>query len=658
MMDYTFDDLTQMIGTRAESIISSDLGLESIGRSMYACFLTQHDKGQKNAPTQFFPDSFKFKCHDCGLLYDIKDHAKAKFSDGKEQYKYLEGLAGVTEVKREYKPMKKEKATKYNARFSGLQQMQIRGTWDNPKMLEYLESRSISQNIAKMFHISGDDEAVYLNYWASNGKTLELARIKGRKIGDIPNGQDKYLKISGGESILFGSHLYNGQRVLIVLEGEFDALAMTEGIYHINAQSHCMAVSVPSGASSVKWIESCKDFLKQFDTIVVCPDIDKTGIKMRENCFDALKDYDVRWIDLSVFLKADKYNDVNSLLITQGKKVVADLLKHIEKPYHSCGMLANKIQREAKRELFFTGFYGLDRACKFKFGELAVLAGESNDGKTTITRQMLITAIKNGQKVGAVFGEETPEKFMDLTIRQAYHGGDNFESQMDYFGDSQFQPKFEVEDQWRKEYGKNVNLFQLDRVRDTEKIGEKILDWVSHCADIEGHKVFFIDNLMKVTADEDSDEYVAQAKFIEKLYRLAQKKGVFIMMIVHTKKITGLINQNSIHGTKKIYNTPDYVLFFQRMDRFSATDKMNPQQANDFIRYKAGVNKEQEFTSFIWAHKIRDRNSSYSQDMHVLEYDFKTTCSSELLSAKYTSKVHENGWSKIIGEYSKQDSNF
>ncbi len=270
-------------------------------------------------------------------------------------------------------------------------------------------------------------------------------------------------------------------------------------------------------------------------------------------------------------------------------------------------------------------------------------------------RQMMIFAIRNGVKMGCMFGEETNSKFMDLTIRQAYHGEHCFDCKTDSFGDNNYTPLLEIEDRFKKEFGDAVNLFQIDKVREIEKIGTKIIEWICHCSDIEGRTAFFLDNLMKITADEESDEYRAQASFIEKLYRTAQKKGVFIMMVVHTKKITGLIDANSISGTKKIYNTPDHVLFFQRMDRFTKTKDMTREQADKQIRYQCSIPEHINFTSFMWAHKIRDRNPSYTKDCHVLEYDFKTTCSTELLPSKFNKRVHENGWSVIINTMTKSD---
>lgn len=454
-----------------------------------------------------------------------------------------------------------------------------------------------------------------------------------------------------------GDHMYQeGQRVLIVCNSDDDAMAMMQGIHYINSLKYALCVSAPEDSDSFFWIERSVPLLSKFQSIIICSSVDSKGVKFREGCFERLANFNIQWIDLSQFVNSKHHTTINDLLESQGKKAVADLMKHVEAPPHSCGMLVKKINRDAQKEIYFTGFYGLDRACKFKFGELAILAGESNDGKTTMMRQFMIFAVRNGVNHGCMFGEETNSKFMDLTIRQSYHGEHCFESTTDFFGDNQYTPKMEIEDRFKKEFGDAVNLFQIDKVREIERIGVKIIDWICHCSDIEGRRAFLIDNLMKVTADEESDEYKAQASFIEKLYRTAQKKGVFIMMIVHTKKITGLIDQNSIHGTKKIYNTPDHVIFFQRMDRFSQTKELNKDQADKIIRHKASLPDHIEFTSFMWAHKIRDRNPSYQKDLHALGYDFKTTCSTELLSKYHGSQVHKDGWSMFVSDIEPSDS--
>ena len=182
------------------------------------------------------------------------------------------------------------------------------------------------------------------------------------------------------DEYMTGDHMYQeSQRALIICNSELDSMAMMQGIHHINSLKYVLCVSAPEDSDSFFWIERSIKLLSRFETIIICSSIDLKGIKFRETCFELLANFPIRWIDLNQFLNPKHHTTIDDLLNTQGKKIVADLMKHVEKPPHSCGMLVSKINRDAQKTMFMTGFYGLDRACKFKFGELAVLAGESND---------------------------------------------------------------------------------------------------------------------------------------------------------------------------------------------------------------------------------------------------------------------------------------
>ena len=651
MDNYELDELKSMIGDKALYQIVGYYGLREYKNGEYDCIMTEH----KSKATMKWLSGLNFHCCNCDQNYDIVNHAKKLHPDN--MHAYLKDLAGVGDGT--YKPVENVHTVmaskpvsepppeniRYNNQFSGLPDLKrlTKGISQNAE--NYLESRRISLQTAKQFGLDADDGIIYLNYWSImiNG-SCTLCKIKGRKIGDLNNSPGKYIGITGGESILFGAHFYRGQRRLIITEGEFDCMAMYQAINYVNAQNDLMAVSVPSGAGANKWIEQCQDFLKQFETVIICPDGDPDGIKMRETCFERMTalDIDVRWIDIR---RKTKKNDINALLIESGLSGVSDLLKRIEEPYHTCGLTGDQIKKSIKKELYFTGFYGLDRCCKFQFGETAVLAGESNDGKTTVCRQIANYAIKCGHRVGGFFGEEESQTFRELGIRQAYGDPNNFTKEEDYFGDLELTPTDEAIQKWSDEYGRNINLFQVSRVRDNKNTGDEILDWMRHCADVEGRRVFIIDNLMKITAGDPAGEFVAQARFIEQLYNLSQQKGLFSILIVHTKKIEGFINVNSISGTKKIYNTPDYVLFFQRLDRMQVNDR---QEAATSIREIAKVGPEIEFTLYMRAHKIRNRPGAYNIDTHILRYDQQTTRSVELLPVEYHKKTHNNGYSELL----------
>ncbi len=832
------NQLKDTIGDRAESTIASHFGVVKSGGT-YPCRLTYHNKGDRARMTWL--NGYSFHCNDCGNSYDIINLAKDGLRlEGEELFKFLNEQAGLIAVQESNPKPKEEKAppsTKFFADFSGLPSVERICEGVTEAAREYLWSRNISDDtFLKVYGCSGDDNGLYFNYWSRGHdpkRSWNLCKVKGRKLGDIKNGKNKYHAIAGGSNIMFGAHLYNGHGRLIITEGEIDALSMHEGISFVGAQDQIMACSVPSG-SSYKWIDDCEAFLRLFESIVICADSDEAGIKFKETVFLKMRDtYNVRWIDLSL----QKVNDVNELLTTKGKEVVGDLLNSIEAPCHSHGLTGDRIERNMRGGYIKTGYYGLDRALQgCKLGEVTVFAGESNDGKclhpdqevimydgslmkakdiieghllmgpdsmprrvistvsgvqemfkitqhagedyivnrshilslkvadgagrdvfdchrnrysdgdivnisiddylmsnktfkrrvkgwkspridfgdrshisgdisgipvkierkkstlekkknhlqtkisvesigegaycgfqlvgedslfllkdftvthnSTICRQIISYNARNGIGCGGVFGEETPERFMDESIRQVYTNREDFHiAGTTEWGDVFFEPTKTTEDRWKQEYGKMINLFQIDKVRNNDRIGVKIFDWMSHCVEVEGKCFFVIDNLMKITADEASDEFAAQARFIEQLYRFAQKKMVHILLVVHTKKIVGLIDQNSISGTKKIYNTPDNVLFFQRIDRLKAPDGVDMDKIKGGLMEK--TNTSSDFTSYISAHKIRHRNPNYTNTIHLMEYDVKTTVTTELLSSDdfHEQSLYDDGHSRVV----------
>lgn len=645
---YDIAELKQLIGTDAEKIIADHFGIVPDKSGDYRCQMTKHGGETK---MRWLGDTFR--CINCTKLFDICSLAAVVAKDN--QMAYLKELAGVTD-NGEFKvnrksPFKKgnpqmAQTKKYNKNFSGLPEFKSLAEGLSKNALNWLSTRGFDLQTLKKMLLTGDDENVYFNYCSVFNQGYSICKIKGRRIGEIKNGDDKYLKIGGGESILFGAHNYQGQSRLIVCEGELDATAMQQGIDYINVGQHAMAVSVPAGAKSFGWIEQCEEFLRQFEVIILCPDSNADGVAMREKGIEKLTEmnFDVRWIDIS---RQIKDGDINDLLKTQGNKAVADLLSIIEHPSHSCGLIGNQIE-SVKRNDFFTGFFGIDRSCKFKYGETIVFAGDSNGGKTTLARQFMLYPISKGIKIGIFSGEEDNDIFRDLCIRQVYGDAAMMKGELDYYGDSEPVPKPEYIDRWNKEYGSKLNLFQQIRVRDIEVVGEKILDWIRHCADVEGRKVIYIDNLMKVTACDNENEYKAQANFMENIYKLAQQKRIIIMLIVHTKKGEGFITGNSIHGSKKIYNTPDYVLFLERPDRMAHTKNVPRGMAEKFMREDAKMGPDIQFDSVIRSHKIRNRPTCYNITTHLLRYDPLTTCSIELLSAQYHKRTHGNGYSALI----------
>jgi hypothetical protein len=599
-----------------------------------------------------------FFCHDCKSPYDIINHAEVHHKEDIEGY-----LKKLSKGKKVTTQVVKAKPTKIQD-FKKLKEISGLTTELHSDTLEWLESRGISKETADAYGITGSDSGCHFNYYVPVDEDYRLVFLKARVLGDVPNGKDKYFCVAGGNPVLYGMHLYVAQAILVITEGEVDCVSFYEGISFAGMTDKVIVCSVPTGTSHT-WVESCKSFIEKFKMVVIVSDSDEAGVKFREVCFQKISYHDnVRWIDMEQMLPTGKkLNDVNDYLRLYGKQKVAQLLSKIEVPHHDCGTSASKTRRVSRTGHIKTGFFGLDRVLSgLKLSNLSLLAGESNDGKSTIGRQIIGYMAKNKVGIGCMMGEETDECFMDSMIRQQYHEDNLYNKAEDDWGDTFFTPKAEVEERWKHEFGEQIGLFQISRVRQNDSVIERLCEWISHGADVEGKTFFFIDNLMKITAEDSDNEFAAQAKVIEELYKLATKKQIHIMLVTHTKKIEGLINDNSISGSKKLINTPDVILAFQRADRLKSSRDMTKDAAIWRIATNAGLverpTKEEakgayvgpEFTSYINCFKIRDRKSTYTRTVHCLKYDARTQLSFEQLPSEGVnkSKLYEDGYSVIL----------
>ncbi len=659
-------DFKDAINGNAERIIAKELSIKEEGGS-YPCKITKHRKGNLARMVWFDTGDTQqntFFCHDCNESYDIITHANKHHSDDKS---YLSKLAKGKSAKP--KPKKKVQVIKD---FSKLDEVQSLSSELSDEAYEWLESRGISKHVAGVYGITGDSNNCHFNYYipVDSEEEFRLVNLKSRRLGDVENGDNKYFAQKGGSAVLYGMHTYVSQRILIICEGEVDCISFYEGVHYKSAQEHVCVVSVPTGTSH-SWVESCRSFLDKFQRIVIVADSDEAGIKFREGCFERL-DFcpDVQWIDMGEVLpNGKKFNDVNDYLRLSGKLKTSQLMSRMEVINHDCGFNASKIVRKGGAGHIKTGFFGLDRAIQgLRIHDLSMFLGDSNDGKSTIMRQLIGYVVKQGYGVGCMMGEEQDDKFMDLMIRQQYHDGLMYNSTLNDWGDKQYAPNEEVTARWKYEFGSHINIFQQGKV-DGNEITEKLCEWITHCSDIEGKQLFIIDNLMKLTAAHPKEEFVAQGEIIEALYRLVDTKPIHIIIVAHTKKIDGLMDANSVSGSKKLINTPDNVFTFQRIDRYidSKTNSKAPtkEQAYQIQSFKAGLAPKPNgdtwnepydgpyFESYIDCMKIRDRNAGYEKTVHCYKYDKDTATLHEQLPSTSANKealdkYYKEGYTDLV----------
>ena len=147
--------------------------------------------------------------------------------------------------------------------------------------MEYLQSRGISEDIARKYEITikdGTDNILVFPFFDEKGN---LQTIKYRKT-DFDKSKDKNKEWfeANCKPILFGMKQCSEDKDrLIITEGQLDSLSVSEaGIDN--------AVSVPNGAKGFTWIPYCWDWVTEFDEIVVFGDCENEKIKLLETDFE------------------------------------------------------------------------------------------------------------------------------------------------------------------------------------------------------------------------------------------------------------------------------------------------------------------------------------------------------------------------------------
>ena len=148
---------------------------------------------------------------------------------------------------------------------------------------------------------------IVFNYYDANN---ELVFVKYRTVGK--DGQ--WTRETDTMPILYGMWLVNINKPMIIVEGEWDALAVSEcGIDNV--------VSVPSGSKDFSWIENCWDWLQQIDEFILFGDNDAPGREMTEKLIVKLGEDRCR-------IGQNKYKDANELLYREGAQAVREAIDH------------------------------------------------------------------------------------------------------------------------------------------------------------------------------------------------------------------------------------------------------------------------------------------------------------------------------------------
>ncbi len=405
-------------------------------------------------------------------------------------------------------------------------------------------------------------------YYEDGEEVLLKYRTANRK-GDKSVWQE-----GGGKKVLWGMDKVDPGDPLVLVEGEVDAVSVYEAGYE-------NVVSVPLGAESYHWVDTCYDFLEQFDEIYLWMDNDEAGQKTTKELINRLGKWRCSVIETG-------YKDANKMLFMEGKDdkeegqyAVLEAI-HSAEPVEIDGLTRISTVEDfdpAETDRIKSSIGQINHYIRgYRMGAVTVWTGVSGSGKSTFLSQEIVEAIDQEETVCVFSDEFTPPIFRYWTELQMA-GTDYVEEKPDPLSEKMSRyVKREYKDKMRSWYRDRFFLYDTSYMaQGTESMSkedylakiataEKVLKTFEYARRRHGAKVFLLDNLMMVNlALGLHDKYQEQTVFIGMLKDFAHRFGVHIHLVAHPRKEEGEISLQDISGTMDIVNRVDNVIAIKRL---------------------------------------------------------------------------------------------
>ena len=529
-------ELKDRLGNKAADIISSGLGNKLVRKgNSYFTICPFHSDTEPSL--SWYEQGNTFKCMVCDETLDIfryyTDFENLDFVEAKEKVASILGI----EISNKFE---KRTYTKAQQEFEPL----------GDEIIDFFKSRGINKSILEYWDVQKDNregkEVIVFKHKTLTGK-VELNAFRNLETKDF--GRE-----TGNKTILFGMDKIDFSKPVIITEGHIDALSVS--IVYKNV------LSVPAGINNSDWIENCWNFINRVGKFIFWADNDgKKGIELAEKIRLRLgkEKCDVEF--------HHKYKDANELLMAEGSEGLNDFIDEILSPkIEGLINMGRRRSGPAENENFKIGFYDIDRHLKgFGYGDLTVIFGRDNEGKSTFISQAIAELLKT-QKVFLYSGELPDYKIEEWIMSQIIAGDKQYiEIQHDEYGDEVKIIKDNARDAILRWYRDKFYLFESKMGCD---INSRLFDVMENAFKVLGVKVFFIDNMMTATDDSNSDTVKAENGFVKKLKNFCLTYNVHVFLIAHPNKAGSIeytpLNKVDVNGSKVITNAADNVIAVER----------------------------------------------------------------------------------------------
>lgn len=473
------------------------------------------------------------------------------------------------------------------------EKVESKGGMEVYNSLPFSAAHDVSLEVCKHFgikvginEITGQPENIYYPYYSEDGK---LVAAKVRKVSS----KDFFWIGQPGKAALFGQqNIGQGGQMVVIVEGEKDALAMTE-MFRRSGKNY-KVVSIKDGASLPKkgeklpkpdtTIAAQLDLISKFSCVVVALDNDKPGTLTAQ----AMAELIAPVTKVKIMSYPEGYKDAHDLLVGTDKAPAAPekimkLLMESKDFVPEAIYCGNDIALEDLMKPLEKGaeipFSGLQEKLQgLRKGELTTLTSSSGAGKSTLCREFAYTLVKSGYKVANIFLEESLEK-----TAQSFIALDNNIP----LSRLRATPNAIDPEDYAKSYnelvanGRNF-FFKHFGSLDSEVLMNK-MRYFAKAMEVD---YIFLDHLSVVVSgsDESDDERKLLDKICTKLAAFCTETGVGVIMVCHMRRQNsgqksasqgGMITLDDLRGSGGIAQLSFNVVAAMRDTTAMETDKAN-----------------------------------------------------------------------------------
>lgn len=385
-----------------------------------------------------------------------------------------------------------------------------------------------------------------------------VGNIVGQKIRFPDKTFTTFGKVSG---ILYGSHLWESGKKIVITEGEIDCLTVSQ-----IQGNQWPVVSVPNGAQGAKKaIQDNLEYLSKFDEVILMFDMDEAGRKAVEECAKVLpmgkaKVAQLPLKDPNECLLNGKSKDVISA-IWNAKSYRPDGIVSGEDLYEKCVVDINNFKDSVEYP-----WSALQNKTKgIRHGELYVLTSGSGMGKSTLMRELeYYFGVEKQELCGIVALEESTQKtgleLMSLHLNRRLI----------------INPEVADEETRASAFKATIGngrYYLYDHFGSLDS--DNLLNKLRYMIVSLGCKRIFLDHISIVVSGMDTDQDGGERKAIDKLMTnlrsLVEETGCTMFVISHLKRPEkkgheegGQVSLAQLRGSGAIAQLADMVIGLER----------------------------------------------------------------------------------------------